>query len=62
MTEIPRSELSPGSEERIIIGAPENPHAGWDEACREMHARGDDELLDGNALTSSWDDEEWQWE
>lgn len=62
MIEIPRSELSPGSEGRIIIGAPENSRAGWDEAFREMHARGDDGLLDGNALTSSWDDEEWQWE
>ena len=50
------------SDNQIIIRAPDNPRAGWDEAFREMHARGDDELLDGNHGTSSWDDEEWVWE
>jgi len=28
-----------------------------------MHARGDDVLLDGDQIgSSSWDDEEWEWE
>ena len=61
MIEIPRSELPPGSDEQITIGACENPRAGWDESFQEMHARGDDELLDGDHFTS-WDDEEWEWE
>jgi hypothetical protein len=61
MTEIPRSERSPGSDEQTVIGAPENPRAGWDEAFREMRALGDDELLDGDRSTSPWDDEEWEW-
>lgn len=50
------------SDNQIIIRAPKNPRAGWDEAFREMHARGDDELLDGDHSTSSWDEEEWVWE
>jgi hypothetical protein len=50
------------SDGQFIIHAPENPRAGWDEAFHEMHVRGDDELLDGDHSTSSWDEEEWEWE
>lgn len=39
------------------IRVPQNPRAGWDEAFHEMHVRDDDELLDGNHSTSSWDEE-----
>jgi hypothetical protein len=46
-----------------IGNAPDNPRAGWEEAFEAMHARGDDELLGGDQIgSSSWDDEEWQWE
>jgi antitoxin MazE len=48
---------------RIVLRAPDNPRAGWEEAFELMHARGDDALLDGDQLgSSSWDDEEWEWD
>ena len=48
---------------QIVLRAPANPRAGWEEAFEAMHARGDDVLLDGDQIgSSSWDDEEWQWE
>jgi antitoxin MazE len=47
----------------IIIRSPDNPRAGWEEAFAQMHAAGDDGLLDGDQLgASSWDEEEWEWE
>jgi antitoxin MazE len=48
---------------QIVLRAPENPRAGWEEAFTQMHANGDDILLDGDQLgSSSWDGEEWEWE
>ena len=48
---------------QIVLRAPENPRAGWEEAFMEMNARGDDVLLDGDQIgSSSWDDEEWVWD
>jgi antitoxin MazE len=40
---------------------PVHPRAGWDEAFTRLASRGDDRLLDGDAATSSWDEEEWEW-
>ena len=38
------------------------PRSGWDEAFRQMHARGDDALLDEEALSATaWDTAEWEW-
>ncbi len=35
---------------------------GWADAFQAMAERGDDELLDGDALQlSAWDEEEWEW-
>lgn len=36
-------QVEPG---RIIIRTLREPRAGWAEAARQMHARGDDKLLD----------------
>ena len=48
---------------KIVLRAPENPRAGWEEAFALMHERGDDVLLDGDQLgSSSWDEEEWEWD
>jgi antitoxin MazE len=48
---------------QIVLRAPDNPRAGWEEAFEAMHARGDDVLLDGDQIgSSSWDGEEWEWE
>lgn len=40
-----------------------SPRSGWEDAFAEMHARGDDVLLDGDVQgLSSWDEEEWEWD
>ena len=45
---------------RLIVRAAQGPRAGWAEAARAMHARGDDQLL--VATTSSqFDEQEWRW-
>ena len=47
---------------RIIIRSPHRVRAGWEDAFRAQHARGDDALIDGDTTgQSSWDDEEWRW-
>jgi len=45
---------------RIVIAAARHPRAGWAEAARAMHARGEDELLDAPTPTR-FDEEEWEW-
>jgi antitoxin MazE len=48
---------------QIVLRALDNPRVGWAEAFEVMHARGDDVLLDGDQLgSSSWDEQEWEWE
>ena len=52
-------ELNDG---QIVIRASRSVRAGWSQAFQEMASRGDDELLDRDAVTtSSWDEEEWRW-
>ena len=47
---------------RLVIRPAHLPRHGWDEAFSQMHAAGDDLLLDGDTLsTTSWDSEEWEW-
>ena len=49
-------------DKRIIILPVSNPRETWDEAFKQMAANGDDALLIGDqALTHSWDEEEWEW-
>lgn len=46
----------------IVIRPLRQARAGWDEAFKEMHRRGDDALLDDGSIgLSDWDDTEWQW-
>ncbi len=45
---------------RLIVRAARGPRAGWADAAKAMHARGDDQLLDG-AAASRFDEKEWQW-
>ncbi|MCI0358005.1 MAG: AbrB/MazE/SpoVT family DNA-binding domain-containing protein [Planctomycetaceae bacterium] len=48
--------------DRIIIRKGGHPRAGWSEAFREMAARGDDKLIDGDLPPlTSFDVEEWEW-
>ena len=44
----------------IVIARASRPRAGWEEAARAMHARGDDRLLDPVTPTR-FDDERWEW-
>ncbi|HEX8242809.1 MAG TPA: hypothetical protein VF541_04925 [Longimicrobium sp.] len=49
-------------EDETPFGELDHPRTGWEESFAEMHARGDDVLLWGNeGLSSSWDEEEWEW-
>ena len=45
---------------RLVVRAARGPRAGWAEAARAMHARGEDELLDAPTSTR-FDDKDWQW-
>lgn len=45
---------------QLIVRAAQGPRAGWADAARAMHARGDDQLLDGTT-SSQFDEKEWRW-
>ena len=45
---------------RLIVTAAHQPRAGWADAARDMHARGDDPLLDP-PQSSGFDRKEWKW-
>lgn len=45
---------------RLIVRAARGPRAGWTEAAKLMHARGDDRLLD-TTTSSQFDEQEWRW-
>ncbi len=47
-----------GSE--IVISSAPKARAGWAEAARRAHQRGEDKLLD-EPTTTRFDDEEWEW-
>ncbi len=44
---------------RIVIAAARTPRAGWAEAAAQLHARGEDGLLETPA--AAFDAEEWEW-
>ena len=46
--------------DEIIIRSSRLPREGWDEAFRDMAARGDDRLLD-EARATSFDEDQWEW-
>ncbi len=45
----------------LIITPCEETRSGWTEAFELMAKNKDDELLDTDSITHSWDHEEWQW-
>lgn len=48
--------------DKLIIHPLRNPRQGWDEQFVEMARRGDDKLLDSEAVSpSNWDKDEWEW-
>jgi antitoxin MazE len=44
---------------RIVIAAIRRPRSGWAEAAAELHARGEDGLIETPA--PAFDGEEWEW-
>jgi antitoxin MazE len=47
---------------QIVIRPVAKPRQGWAQKFRAMAERGDDKLLDADAVgQTSWDKEEWQW-
>ena len=45
---------------RLIVRAARGPRAGWADAAKAMHARGDDQLLDA-LPPNEFDAKEWRW-
>ncbi len=47
---------------QIVIRSAMKPRQGWSQRFRVMAEKGDDKLLDAEAVgQTSWDKEEWQW-
>ncbi len=44
---------------KAIAGKKKKPRQGWLEACREMHASGDDKLLMSDYVDAEMEDWEW---
>lgn len=45
---------------RLVVRAAHGPRAGWAEAAKAMHERGDDQPLDPSTSTR-FDGKDWQW-
>ena len=45
---------------RLVVTAARPPRTGWADAAKQMHASGDDELLD-TTHSNIFDDQEWEW-
>lgn len=49
-------------QDQLIIRPSERPRAGWEEQFKLMAERGDDQLLDKDAVNlTQWDAHQWQW-
>ena len=46
---------------RLVIAPVAPPRAGWEEAFEKMREAGDDELVDGNLVIASGEEDEWEW-
>lgn len=50
-------------EDRLVIQAAKKPRQGWREKFEAMSDKGDDQLLDDITYsTTTWDEEEWEWQ
>jgi antitoxin MazE len=48
--------------DQLVVRPAHRPRAQWDERFRAMAERGDDQLLDGDALAPTrWEDTELEW-
>ncbi len=47
---------------QLVIRPVQRPRHGWDEQLKLMAERGDDRLLDAEAVSlTQWDVDEWEW-
>ena len=46
---------------RLIVRAARGPRAGWADAAKTMHARGEDRLLD-KSTANQFDEKDWRWQ
>jgi antitoxin MazE len=47
---------------QLVIRPVQRPRHGWDEQLKLMAERGDDRLLDAEAVSlTQWDADEWEW-
>ncbi|MDQ3815390.1 MAG: AbrB/MazE/SpoVT family DNA-binding domain-containing protein [Armatimonadota bacterium] len=55
-------EVEVQSDQLVIRPLSESPRHGWEDQFKKMAAQGDDQLLDGELVSSSqWDKDEWEW-
>ncbi len=48
--------------DQLVIRPGRRPRSGWEEQFKRMAERGDDRLLDAEAVSSTrWDQDEWEW-
>jgi antitoxin MazE len=45
---------------RLVVTAAQPPRAGWANAAKQMHAAGDDQLLDPTQA-NAFDEKDWAW-
>ena len=45
----------------VLRSVKKGPRQGWEKAFRLMSEQGDDDLLDATSVSSTWDQEEWEW-
>jgi len=46
---------------QIILRPADPPRKGWKKFFRQMHEKGDDDILNKDHITTSWDEKEWEW-
>jgi len=48
--------------DQLVIRPGKRPRSGWEEQFQRMAERGEDRLLDEEAVSSTkWDQDEWEW-
>jgi antitoxin MazE len=49
--------------DQLVIRPSQRPRSGWEEQFERMAERGDDQLLDKEAVRlTEWDEDDWQWQ
>ena len=47
---------------QLVVRPTVKPRSGWSDAFRRMHEKGEDKLLDRDALPQTeWEKTEWEW-